>query len=249
MLYTGVLLLALSVFRAPAARRAMEPALAAGAFDRDRLRAGRPAAAGDRRARSLAQRRRPPRAADHLLERRGRAGRYRPRAVRATRRRPHAPRGRPRGGRRRPPSRSAPASTSPTRAARSPSRRSGSSCSSRWPRRAAQLRAAALALGTSVIAAAAMSALRGVASLKGPLERADHRRRRSGWRSSPPSRRRRRSLPSASARGATRRWRGPAGSHRPPRRSCWPRRSGSSPAAWATVRARPSSLPARARGG
>ena len=88
---------------------------------------------GDHRARPLAQRRRAARAADHLLERRGRARRDRPRPVRAAGRRPHAPAGDPRAPPRRPRSRSARACTSPTRAARSPPPCWASSCSS--PRR------------------------------------------------------------------------------------------------------------------
>ncbi len=99
---------------------------------------------GLRRPRSLAQRRRPARAADHLLERRGRARRDRARAVRPARRRPHAPAVRCARSRPPPSRRSAPACTSRTRAARSPSRVLGlvdarrrradarSSCAPRW---------------------------------------------------------------------------------------------------------------------
>ena len=95
VLYVGALLLAVGTLREAGLRRAVEPALAAGAAIvigyglsgrvlPDLVHAGQ-----------LPQRARAARAAAHLLERRGRAGRARARAVRAARRRPRPAAGHP----------------------------------------------------------------------------------------------------------------------------------------------------------
>ena len=193
----------------------VEPALAAAR--RSSSATGSPAGCcrADR-ARPLAQRRRPARAADHLLERRGRAGRDRARAVRAPGRRPHP---RARAAMRRPrrrASRSAPASTCPTRAARSPPRCSGCvAAGRRGARRAPSCGRPALALGA-----------------------ARRRRARLAPRSPASRRWRARSRPHPRRRDRAR----ASSSCSPPRRRCWrsPRaRADDAPLPWSRRRARP----------
>ena len=155
-----------------------------------RLRARRPAAAGDRRARALAQRRRAARAADHLLERGGRAGGDGPRAVRAPGRRPLAPRVDPRGRRRR--RRAARRRRLPLLLARGDRGRasSGWSCSSPPPRRGPSCGRPPSRWWLAVAAAAVSAMFPAVASLEGGAPDARRRDRASrSWSRSPPPRR------------------------------------------------------------
>ena len=211
VLYTGALIARdRRAARTRAAQRAVEPALAAGATVVIGYGLAGRLLPDLVDARPLDERRRAARAADHVLERRGRAGCGRARPVRAHGRRPRAaPRGlraAGRGGHRR---RSAPASTSPTRAARSPSRCSGSSCSSRCaPTRAAAARGRRRARrraspprasrprcraspslegdaprrATARSASALLARARRVAARADRAPRAPRRRRRSPWR-------------------------------------------------------------------